>query len=114
MRKLTLGLIAGAAVLAMAVGPAAGDSGTNLAAKAKVKASDFDFSPQKVNIGKGDKVIWKNVQGEHTVTFKGGSNFNKVINGNDRVSKKFKNKGKFKYICRFHKAEEMKGKVVVG
>jgi plastocyanin len=108
MRRLALGLIAATAALALAVAPATAGGGK------KVKANDFSFSPKNVNVGKGGKVTWKNVQGEHTVTFKGGSNFDKVINGNDKVSKKFKNKGKFKYICRFHKEQGMKGKVIVG
>jgi plastocyanin len=106
MRRLALVVGIGALAVGVVAGPASAGSKT-------VKANNFDFKPQSVHIGKGDKVVWKNVQGRHTVTIKGTS-YDKVISGNDKVDKKFKHQGTFKYICRFHKAQGMKGKVVVG
>jgi plastocyanin len=108
MRKLTLGLIGGLAALVLAVAPATAGGGG-----AKVKVDNYSFSPQKVKVGKGGKVTWKNVEGKHTVTFKDG-NFDKVLKGDEKVSRKFKDRGTFKYICRFHKDQGQKGKVVVG
>lgn len=105
------GLVAGVAVAAAAMiggGPAAARGGPT------VEADNFDFSPKKVRISPGDKVKWKATAGEHTVTFKGG--FDAVISpgGDATASRKFKKSGTFKYVCRFHTAQGMKGKVIVG
>jgi plastocyanin len=107
MRRLTLGLAGSLAALALAVAPATAGGGKT------VKAVDFEFKPKSVHVGKGGKVTWKSTDGDHTVTFKDGG-FNKVIDEGERTSKKFKNRGTFKYVCRFHKEQEMRGKVVVG
>lgn len=84
-----------------------------LAASEKVKVDNFNFKPKTVRIDQGDKVKWKQVEGSHTVTDKGGA-FDHVFNreGN-KFSHKYKRPGTFKYICRFHKQQGQKGKVVV-
>jgi plastocyanin len=96
-----------AATLAMAI--AAGSA----SAARTVKAVDFAFKPKTVRVDRGEKVTWKNVEGSHTVTFRKG-NFDRELEGNDRVSRKFTKKGTFGFYCRPHKSEDMKGKVVVG
>lgn len=105
-----LGLLAAAVATTMAVGggPAGARGG------ATVGAENFDFSPKTVRVSPGDKVKWKATEGEHTVTFKGG--FDAVISagGDAKASRKFKKSGTFKYVCRFHEAQGMKGKVIVG
>jgi plastocyanin len=78
-----------------------------------VKAVNFDFGPKRVSVTPGDSVTWKNVEGRHTVTAKKG-NFDQVISGDERVSRKFKKPGTWRYICRFHVDLGMKGTVVVG
>jgi plastocyanin len=78
----------------------------------KVKAVNFAFKPKTVTIQKGGKVTWRNVEGKHTVTFKNGS-FDRVMSGDERVSKKFRHRGTFRYICRFHIGQGMRGKVIV-
>jgi len=82
------------------------------AASTSVKAKNFSFGPKNVTISKGDKVVWKNIAGSHTVTFNNGS-FDKAISGDDRVSRKFSQRGTYRYFCIPHKALDMKGKVVV-
>lgn len=82
------------------------------AASEPVKAKNFSFGPKKVTIEEGDKVVWKNKGGSHTVTFNNGS-FDKAISGDDRVSRKFTQSGTYRYYCRPHKSLGMKGKVVV-
>jgi plastocyanin len=79
-----------------------------------VGAANFDFSPKKIRISPGEKVTWKATEGRHTVTFKRG--FDAVISagGDPKASKKFKKAGTYRYVCRFHSALGMKGKVVVG
>jgi plastocyanin len=86
-----------------------------LAATEKVKAVDFDFRPAALKIDRGDKVKWTSKEGRHDVSFKSGINFRERIDrGETTSSLKFKDDGSFKYICRIHRAEDMKGKVKVG
>ena len=86
-----------------------------LAATEKVKAVNFDFQPANLKIDRGDKVKWTSKQGSHDVSFKGGIDFRERIDrGETTSSLKFKDDGRFKYICRIHRAEDMKGKVKVG
>lgn len=77
-----------------------------------VRVTNFDFKPRTVTIQKGGRVTWRNVRGRHTVTFRNGS-FHRVISGEQRVSKTFRNRGTFRYLCRFHKALGQTGKVIV-
>jgi plastocyanin len=91
--------------LGLAVGSASGVGKT-------VRADNFSFKPRTVTIQKGSKVTWKNVEGVHTVTLKNGS-FDRVISGDDSVSKRFRRRGTFRYICRFHTQQDMRGKVIV-
>jgi plastocyanin len=85
-----------------------------LGAGEKVKVDNFDFRPKTVRIDKGDKVKWKQVKGRHTVTDKGGRFDHVFSSGKDSFSHKYNREGTFKYICRFHKQQGQKGKVVVG
>lgn len=105
MRRVMVLLATTVLALGLAVGHAFGGGKS-------VKADNFDFEPKRVTIQRGDKVTWKNVEGRHTVTFRKGS-FDKTISGDERVSKRFKRKGTFRYFCRFHIAQGMKGKVIV-
>ena len=106
MRKVLILPVATMVVLALAmVGIASGGNRT-------VKADDFDFEPGRVTIDVGDKVTWKNVEGRHTVTLRNGT-YDKVIDGDDKVSRKFSRAGTYRYYCRFHTAEGMRGKVIV-
>jgi plastocyanin len=105
MRKALILLTTTMLALGLAVGSASGGGKT-------VKAENFDFEAKAVTIQKGDKVTWQNDQGRHSVTLKNGT-FDKVISGDQTVSKKFKHSGTFRYYCRFHKSLGMRGKVVV-
>jgi plastocyanin len=78
-----------------------------------VKVDKFDFTPRTVSIGQGQRVTWKNKEGRHSVTFRTDP-FDKVIRGNEEVSKRFRKTGTFRYFCRFHDYQGMKGKVTVG
>ena len=91
--------------IGFAVGHASGGGKT-------VRAVNFDFKPKSVTVQKGSRVTWKNVEGKHTVTLKNGT-FDKVISGDETVSKRFRHRGTFRYICRFHREQGMRGKVIV-
>jgi plastocyanin len=98
-----------AAALAIAFGGAPASAGGG---KAVVTADNYDFKPKRVHIPVGGKVVWKQVQGNHNVTAKRG-NFSENFSGG-KIKRTFKKPGTWKYICTFHVAERMKGKVVVG
>jgi plastocyanin len=108
MRKVLTLITATALALGLLVAPA----GAGGAAKV-VRAVNFEFKPKTLTITKGTKVTWKNVSGTHTVTFK-TLNFDKTISANRKtVSKTFRQKGTFRYVCSFHKSFGMTGKVIV-
>jgi plastocyanin len=101
-----IGAVTLVATMALGVGVAQAGGGS-------VKASNYVFKPKAMTVHKGDKVTWKWVNGRHTVTFKKGS-YDKVLSkGNPKRSRTFKKRGTFRYICRFHRALGMKGKIVV-
>jgi plastocyanin len=78
-----------------------------------VRVTNFDFKPATKTIQRGDRVTWRNVEGRHTVTFRSGS-FDKVISGSQRVSRTFRRRGTFRYVCRFHnRIFGQRGKIVV-
>jgi plastocyanin len=81
----------------------------------RVGAFENYFHPKKVEVQVGEKVRWRNRMGTHSVVMKsGGQDVDSVISGDaDVTSKRFKDPGTFRYICRIHVAEGMKGKVVV-
>ena len=85
-------------------GPAGAGSGRTV-----VKAKDFEFSPDKVTVQVGTKVVWKQIQGDHTVT-KGG--FEQLL-AEGNAKRVFNQRGTWRYYCRFHRDDGMKGKVVV-
>jgi plastocyanin len=106
VRRALIFVIAAAAALAIVAGPAIGAGKT-------VKAKNFEFVAKTVTIQRGDKVTWKDVGGRHTVTFKTLS-FDKTISANrPTVSKTFRQRGTFRYFCRFHRSFGMTGKVIV-
>jgi plastocyanin len=106
MRRLIQLIAAATGVFLIAAWPASAGGPT-------VRAVNFDFKPKRVSVNPGERVTWKNIEGRHTVTAKKG-NFDKVISGDERVSRAFKKPGTWRYICRFHVDLGMKGKVVVG
>ena len=100
--------------LTLALGPTA-------QAAELVRASDFRFRPKALDVAKGAKVVWKAVEGSHTVTaYKGRWDKNKVIDAGERTSFTFDRRGTYKYRCRFHSTlvdgvcSGMCGKVIVG
>ena len=106
VRRFLIFVVAAALALAIVAGSATG------ASKA-VKAKNFQFVAKTVTIQKGDKVTWTDVGGRHTVTFKTLS-FDKTLSANrPTVSKTFRQRGTFRYFCRFHRSFGMTGKVIV-
>jgi plastocyanin len=97
---------------ALALGLIAAPAGAGITTKV-VRATNFKFAPKTLKVQKGTKVTWKNVEGTHTVTFR-ALGYDKTISASHKtVSKTFRQRGTFRYICRFHKSLGMTGKVVV-
>jgi plastocyanin len=113
MRRVVLG--AAVAALAIAVFGAQASAGDGVTKRGKkVTATNYEFTPPKISASAGSKVTWVAKQGDHTVTFKDGGLDQEISDdGTATVSRKFKKAGTYKYFCRFHKDEHMKGKVVV-
>lgn len=78
-----------------------------------IEISGFSFSPEVLNIKKGDKVIWTNMDSvQHTVTSDSGSTLeSKLIGKGESYSYLFNQGGSYSYHCIPHPA--MKGKIVV-
>lgn len=86
-----------------------------------VRATNFRFRPKSLDVARGTKVVWRGVEGSHTVTaYKGRWDKNTVIDAGERTSFTFDRTGRYKYRCRFHSTlvdgncSGMCGKVVVG
>jgi plastocyanin len=73
----------------------------------------YMFSPSKITVKVGTKVIWKNTTDTgHTVTFEGSlSSFNKQLAQAKTVTHVFSKTGTYKYHCSIH--PYMKGTVIV-
>ena len=101
-RVTTLG--AALAVTAALAAPAADAS-----VGARVSATNYEFTSDSVTIHKGDKVVWKFVEGKHDVKGKG---FNSKPQRSGKFSYVFDKAGTYNYVCTIH-APDMKGVVKV-
>ncbi len=95
--------MAAVAVLAVGMVWIAGPSGADTF---RVKASGseaygWNWRPATSRLNRGDKVVWKNPTSKtHTVTAYGrGWSFNQTVSPGERVSKRFRKAGRFKYRC---------------
>lgn len=101
----------GAALALVLVAVVMGGATVWAARAANVQAGDNFFSPRKVEIGKGQRVVWQNTGSvDHTVKFEGSKN--KLFSPGETTARKFSDKGKYPYHCTIHAG--MTGKVVVG
>jgi plastocyanin len=83
--------------------------------------SGFRWKPHAVSVAKGTKVVWKAVEGTHTVTaWKGPWSKDTTISQGTSTSFTFKQTGVYKFRCRFHSSlvngvcGGMCGRVTVG
>ena len=95
-----------------AVAPAVQPSGAG-AVSARVTIESLEYSPERIEIRKGETVEWSNKDlTPHTVTSpKGGELNSGSIEADASWSHSFPHAGEFPYYCTFH--EEMKGTVIV-
>lgn len=98
--------LASQSVLAAGAGPAQTSAATKT-----VNISGFKFHPQKLEIGKGTKVVFSNASSTpHTATDKGVFDTGRIKSGR-AAAVRFERKGTFSYHCKIHPF--MKGKIVV-
>ena len=65
----------------------------------------FHYQPDERHILKNDRIRFKNPDGQpsHTVTAYGGNwSYNKTLQPGERVIKRFRRRGTFKFRCTFH------------
>jgi plastocyanin len=83
--------------------------------------SGFRWKPHAVSVAKGTKVVWRAVDGTHTVTaWKGNWSKNTTIAQGTSTSFTFKRTGVYRFRCTFHSTlsngvcSGMCGRVTVG
>jgi plastocyanin len=109
-RKTVLGAIALTAAVGMSASGAAALSvhAQHTHAKVKkIKTTEVDdkyvFAPKKVTITRGTKVTWVNTSdAPHTVTFKTGGTYDKMLAQSASLSHTFNKAGTYKYFCKYH------------
>lgn len=108
------------AALVLVLGIAGAAMAASVTVKVGVNGSN-KFGPASKSINKGDKVVWKGVDGNHNVTAY-SSNWSKstTVNDGDTTSFTFRKTGVFKYRCTLHSnlssgsCSGMCGKITVG
>lgn len=97
MKRLAVVLMAVMLVLAMT-----GVAQASVTVKVGANGAN-KFSPASKSISKGTKVVWKDVNGSHTVTAYGGNwSKNASLDNGESTSFTFKKTGTFKYRCTIH------------
>jgi plastocyanin len=118
MRRRLIALTMAAALVG---GIAAEPAQAAVVVKGVQTTNGFRWKPRAVSIAKGTKVVWRAVDGTHTVTaWKGAWSKNTTIAQGSSTSFTFMKRGVFKFRCRFHSSvangvcSGMCGKVTVG
>ncbi len=79
-----------------------------------IKMQGYDFSPDKITIAPGTTVKWINAgKHVHTVTDEHQSWDSGNVNPGEKYSRRFDQKGTFKYYCIPHREARMTGTIIV-
>jgi plastocyanin len=80
----------------------------------KVRMKDNFFMPRRIRVEKGTRVKWVNRgSNPHTTTSSSGAWDSGTLNPGESFSRRFRKRGRFRYICSIHVDQGMRGKVVV-
>ena len=61
------------------------------------------WRPARVRIDRGDRVVWRAVEGDHNVRAYGGNwSYVRDLPEGERVGKTFRARGRFKFFCSIH------------
>jgi plastocyanin len=118
MRRRLIALTMAAALIG---GFAAEPTHAAVVVKGVLTTNVYRWKPRAVSIANGTKVVWRAVDGRHTVTaWKGPWSKDTTIAQGSSTSFTFKKTGVYKFRCRFHSSlvnrvcSGMCGKVTVG
>jgi plastocyanin len=121
--KVTLLLSAAALAVALllAISPPSGGSSPTARASAtkNVSIEDNFFSPKRINISRGGKVVWRwKGFSDHNVRFRSAPSGAKRPKGSPtkssgRFARTFSRRGTYRFVCTIHESSGMKGRVVV-
>jgi plastocyanin len=82
-----------------------------------IKVGNNKFRPDAVTVEEGERITWRGVRGFHNVTFKRSPfrkrKLDRNISSGERLSKRTRREGRFRYVCAFHAQVGMRGKVIV-
>jgi plastocyanin len=101
VRRLVILCLAFVAVFAFAQ-PAYTATGRVRAVGSSPTGSDpFRWRPSSKHIPPGDKIVWKNTTNSthHVSAYGGNWSFQKTVPAGERVGKRFRNEGTYKYRC---------------
>jgi plastocyanin len=86
-----------------------------------VRGRTSSWRPSSVSINRGERVVWRAVDGNHNVRSYGSNwNYARDLPEGTRVSKRFRSRGTFRFVCTIHGSVSggtcsgMCGRVVVG
>lgn len=76
---------------------------------------DWEFKPAELTIKTGDTVVWGNdEEDKHNVIFEDTAiKSSETIKLDGKFSITFDKAGKYKYYCRFHRDNGMRGTIIV-
>lgn len=86
------------------------------AATVTVVMKNFAFEPHEITVAPGTLVVWKGVQGKHTIRADEGGFESSVIQTSGEFSHRFEQEGRYRYYCELHGepgGKEMSGIVIV-
>jgi plastocyanin len=75
-----------------------------MAATSKVRAKGERWRPKHTYVGRGDRVRWTNPTNKvHDLkAYGGGWSFSKILDPGERATRRFRQRGTFKYRCVRH------------
>lgn len=105
-----------AATLTAACSSGGGGGGEEASQDASAKAGtvtvdDFSFSPETIEVAKGEEVTWTVAEGSSAHTVKFDDEESKSLEAGDTYSRTFDTAGEQKYVCGIH--PQMTGTVAV-
>lgn len=83
---------------------------------ATITMKNFAFEPNEITIAPGTTVIWKGVQGKHTIKADDGGFESDVVLANGEFSYRFEREGRYRYYCALHGepgGKDMSGTIIV-
>lgn len=89
---------------------------TAATATATVVMKNFAFEPNEITVAPGTLVVWKGVQGKHTIKADEGGFESDVVPTSGEFSYRFEKEGRYRYYCALHGepgGREMSGTIIV-